>query len=363
MHVLSAGPPFTDGGSHQVTGDPPAIACRTSHRKARDHNTSAAGTNISQLPESVLVHILHYVPQQARLSRCALVGRTWAAAAAAATSSIAWVRNCSVKSRAPREEDAAAACVAASLASFQAWLDQHAEQLVSVSVSIENPHELRLRLPPAMPRLQRLSIDGVRPQLSGVASLTAGAGQPTASGGSSERSQHDDASGAILAVVLLPQLNSLELGSRAGSDFVAMLLQHMPPTLTVLKLQCWSLRESALAPLSTLQQLQCCVLPEITLASLTALSGISTLTELSFQLEEWAVFDAATFSGAGWCSNLKVLRLDCTGLEPAVLAGFSQLESLYLDNCILCRPEVGPYVYRFKDTSTSSHVPHVLPYS
>lgn len=74
-------------------------------------------TTIDHLPEQVLVHILHRVQQRERLCCCALVSRAWAAAAAAATTAVA------VSRMAP-----------AGVSSFNAMLQQHAQQMTEIRV-------------------------------------------------------------------------------------------------------------------------------------------------------------------------------------------------------------------------------------
>lgn len=73
-----------------------------------------------QLPDAVLVLILQQLPQQERLSQCALVSQAWAAAARAATAAISFNSS---------EQPQQVICEEAKH-SLQHWLDQNSHQIV-----------------------------------------------------------------------------------------------------------------------------------------------------------------------------------------------------------------------------------------
>lgn len=293
----------------------------SAHEAISQHGHPAP--NLIQLPETVLVRILRLVPQQERLTCCALASRALAAAATATTAAeVVWDRSQYTSEEGTPADQIAKVVVMkrrSRFASFQAWLEQHAQQVVKVTVSGCYGDHLQLRLPPALPRLQQLSVTDVTLELSNVSNTGTNSpgdditGLAAAAGGSTGLSQRDDddANVASLAVVQLPQLTTLHVWSSTPlqSNLVAALLQQAPQ-LAVLKLEGDCQDESALAPLSTLQQLRCCWLygEYVCRKSMAMLQDISTLKEL---------------------------RLDYIYFTPADLARLSQVESLVLNHCAL----------------------------
>jgi hypothetical protein len=146
---------------------------------------------ITDLPFPVMVQILACVPPAHRLSSCAVVCQSWAAAAAAATIDPAI-------SQASFDADAVLA--------LGTWLARHATDVVSIRVpdvpfdSCWVLHNLQpLALPCAqLERLEVLQLQGCKVQLN-----------PSSNGSSSSLQQ--DAARADAAPLLLPALRELHL--------------------------------------------------------------------------------------------------------------------------------------------------------
>jgi DNA-binding transcriptional ArsR family regulator len=88
-----------------------------------------ASLQIHDLPSALLARILQLLSQHNRLSSCATVCKSWAAAAAAATTVVSIRRAVPVRFR-----------------TFQPWLQQHGSQLVTLSVRSVT-RDLQLQLP------------------------------------------------------------------------------------------------------------------------------------------------------------------------------------------------------------------------
>ena len=97
------------------------------------------------LPQALTAQILQHVPQQQRLSQCALACKAWATAAAAATVHVQYTPNYST------------------ITDFNDWLEQHAGQLLSLRVTSETEAEYDIVLPwEGFPKLQQLHLKGVK---------------------------------------------------------------------------------------------------------------------------------------------------------------------------------------------------------
>lgn len=103
----------------------------------------ATSGRADDLPRTLWVAILQLVPQQQRLSRCALVSKAWKAAAAQATIHV--VQELSLKA-AP---------------AFNRWLARYADQLHSLRLSSCLHNEPVLTLPLGeLKQLQHLQVEG-----------------------------------------------------------------------------------------------------------------------------------------------------------------------------------------------------------
>lgn len=120
---------------HQSRASADGESPRSGHQASEQH--------ANYLPFEVVVAVLQRVPQQQRLTACACVSHTWAAAAAAASSNIKL--NLANIPAAARYERAAG---------FSSWLQQHSAQLRSLQFEGNYMSRPRLQLP--ADRLQRL---------------------------------------------------------------------------------------------------------------------------------------------------------------------------------------------------------------
>jgi hypothetical protein len=133
-------------------------------------------SQFSRLPQTLLIRILQLLPQRERLTSCALVCKSWAEAAAAATVEV----DVPAVARAEHTHER--------IAAFQPWLEQHAGQLVSLRVpqpvdswtwtnSVKRPF---LHLPSCqLQQLSRLELERLEVCLKPTASSSS-----TSSGGS-----------------------------------------------------------------------------------------------------------------------------------------------------------------------------------
>jgi hypothetical protein len=96
----------------------------------------------------LLAEVLQHVPQQQRLSQCALVNTSWAPAAAQATVHVAGM----VKP--------------AAVEGLQSWLSAHAGQVLSIKLRGSRHQALQLPLD-KLTQLQHLQLNGFRLQLPG----------------------------------------------------------------------------------------------------------------------------------------------------------------------------------------------------
>lgn len=94
------------------------------------------------LPAELLTAVLRHVPQQQRLSSCALVSRTWHTAALAATTRLSYDANCSKGA-----SGISAPANGQGLAQLQDWLQQHGCRLQSLDLDFRwNAHNHKLSL-------------------------------------------------------------------------------------------------------------------------------------------------------------------------------------------------------------------------
>lgn len=165
---------------------------------------------VLDLPTALLARVLERVPTQHRLSQCALVCQHFAAAAAIATSSISICsRRCCYYSTCTERD-----CIPSSkLPLLQAWVEQHAGQLTSISYC--GKHQLQL---PCAGLLQLVSLELEGQMLlqedSASTSTHAAGGTSTGAAGMLLRSGKKKSVGQCSSTPmqqLLPKLQRLEL--------------------------------------------------------------------------------------------------------------------------------------------------------
>jgi hypothetical protein len=228
-------------------------------------------TTLSDLPAPLTAQVLSHVPQQQRLTKCALVCRAWASAATLSTIHV----EC--------------ALTEAILPAFQTWLQQHAGQLLTLRVSAWSGPDpfsfLSLRLPlDKLKQLQTLQVEHLKLQLPGLEAGTAAAEV------SLPCLQHLQlnfvwlqSTSSLLELTDAPQLTTLGLGcigfiklrftnglepphydgayeyTEAAVQQVAWALQAMLqrlPRLSVLELPCMPLSDAAVQQLAEMQGLR-----------------------------------------------------------------------------------------------------------
>lgn len=122
----------------------------------------------SQLPATLLTRVLQSLPQRERLTSCATVCKSWADAAAAATVEV------DIYMPHGRPHHALGRSAA-----FQAWLEQHAGQLMSLRVLGDYDESPKFHLPFfKLQQLSRLDLEGLDVHLNpaaGSSSSNAGA--------------------------------------------------------------------------------------------------------------------------------------------------------------------------------------------
>lgn len=150
---------------------------------------------------SLLAEVLQHVPQQQRLTQCAIVSSSWASAATLAT----------VRVQVQLKEEA--------IPAFEAWLGQHAGQLLSLQAA--DPGHLRhsLQLPVGMfMNLQQLQLQRFKLQLASAGNASA----------------QISAAGSGMGAVLLPSLLDLQLDDNEVRDTNSLLQLTQAPQLTSL---------------------------------------------------------------------------------------------------------------------------------
>jgi hypothetical protein len=144
------------------------------------------------LPTALTTHILQYVPQRDRLTQCSTVCQAWAAAAAPATGHVKLKK-----------------LTAGPVPSFQAWLDQHAGQLLSLKLlldSWDDEDRLQLQLPlHKLTQLENLQLRNLQLRLHGEQEAS------TADLSSGESSSRDDIAAAGTNQAALRSLQQLQL--------------------------------------------------------------------------------------------------------------------------------------------------------
>lgn len=153
----------------------------------------SAGAGVALLPEALLAEILQHVPQQQRLTCCALACKAWAAAAVLAT--------IDVKHR----------VTVGNMRALSSWLGTHAGQLEHLELDSGNMnYEVEVQLPlHNLKNLEYLQLDNLRLLPPGG---EAGSDMPLGGAGSRAGSSGDGhAGGADTATPLLPNLPNLEL--------------------------------------------------------------------------------------------------------------------------------------------------------
>lgn len=183
----------------------------------------APPTTLSDLPAALTAQVLRHVPEQPRLTQCALVCRAWASAAAVGTVHVERELTASTKS------------------TFQAWLDQHAGQLLSLQLSAvkmlrgPQPPQRSLRLPwNKFKQLQQLKISYLDLQLPGEAAAVS-VDQLTLTASDSV-----DHAAAELPLSRLQHLDLFEVQLASTSSLLQ--LTHAPQ-LTSLTLDCVEITE------------------------------------------------------------------------------------------------------------------------
>jgi len=178
-------------------GQPPDVS-------ARLHRACDIATAISRLPTTVLSQVLQHVPMEQRLLNCSLVCTQWAAAAAAATTSI------SEKS-----------LRTAQLPALQ-WIQKHGQVLVSLQLDqhLDETQDCEVVLPGLL-HLTSLELFGFMPNLQPPTNSSYRMTEPTlADRTTSSRGISMAAAGSQLQ---LPKLQRVSLGPCTLSSITTLL--------------------------------------------------------------------------------------------------------------------------------------------
>jgi hypothetical protein len=171
--------------------------------------------SVAALPLALWSEVLQHVPQQQRLSQCALVCRTWASAATAVT----------VHIQRELHPDAAPAAVPA----LQSWLALYAGQLLGLQLSVSCLRMDMLQLPlDELTTLQHLQLQSFKLRLPGDR------GKPCSSSGAASRDCSSQQGTA--ALLTLSSLQHLELKSVELVNVSSLLQLTNAPQLRILKL-------------------------------------------------------------------------------------------------------------------------------
>jgi hypothetical protein len=285
--------------------------------------------HLQELPFPVLVHILKFVPTAHRLSSCAAVCQSWAAAAAAATTNSAISQG---------------SFSADTVQSLSNWLDQHASDVVSIKVpevSFSNKRKLYNLHPLALPcaqlsKLKSLQLQGCSVQLD-CSSSSSTIQQTTA----------QDVAGPVL----LPALRELHftqcelpVDSLTGmqlSQLTALSFGHWPAVTPHAQRE--AMQQQQLAILSTL-------LPRLTQLQFLGVAGIQKHASLSILRQQLESFSLAAchvnFDPCLLRLTTKLTSLQLTGgredmlFGPAAVPddGWPQLQRLCLTDMYLNPP-------------------------
>jgi len=314
---------------------PPAIIPTTSPHMSTTAHTKPC-TQLLDVPVAVLTVILGHVPLTDRLGVCTRVCRSFHAAAVAATSSLGIM---SMSSQAQCDQ-------------LEEWLQRHGGSIsaMEVQVQVDFQHVVSLAsLPCPLLRDLNLSVVALQP---GVFSTCTGLTRlllescivedsPQATSGAD--------SNPLMQLSVLSSLQHLNLGrvfARGSATSVTGALLEIPSSLlsqlvqlTYLKLGLCQVQSDAalqhLSALSALQHLDLNLrmrswgLQPLTAAVLTGLQHLQQLTALHLWAVPWAI-NLHSLPAVTMLTALRVLQLQSTSVNPAVLAGFSQLQWLGL---------------------------------
>jgi hypothetical protein len=319
-------------------------------------------TNLSDLPAALIPQILQHVPQQQRLTQCALVCRAWASAAALGTVHVEKFK-----------------LTADAVPALQAWLQQHADQLLTIQLSTDmfapGP-ERSLQLPlNRFKQLQRLDLTRFELKLPGEGEE--GAGQQLRRLGLTASDSHAEAvlpslqhfrltgvqlasTSSLLQLTHAPQLTSLSLdsievaqlqfGSWMRSDLntptavqqvaatVSCMLNRLP-RLSVLELPDMPLSAAAVQQLTAMQGLR-----EVSLSCQQDMPTCdlqrlpSSVTQLQFQGSDYQGSPSLP-SQLPQLTGLLRLQLQHCGFLPTLLGSVAQLQALHLQSCSLLPTE------------------------
>lgn len=278
----------------------------------------------SSLPQVPLISIMRYCSDQHRLTSCALVSSSWAAAAAAATSS--------VRTR--------------QLQQCSTWAQQHGAHITSLHIPAAKSPGANAQVIAAFPALLladlvELQINSSRPKLSALRRAAANKLQRL----KLKRCTLLKGSAALLdTVAALPALQDLALLSISGpsrSDWLKLPSDLLPAVSQLTRLELsrkvvdQSLRH--LSCLVNVQELDLCFLTEP-----TELRGIGQLTALRVLNLRDAQFQLSTSNTPGLAelTRLQELRLVECGVEPAVLDGISRLQHIELREVCFTQPDM-----------------------
>jgi len=289
-----------------------------------------ACTQLMDLPFVILTSILHHVPLRDRLRVCTLVCRSFQAAAVAATNSI----STSYMSTAQGDQ-------------LLEWLQRHGLGLTALEWHFRYGRAPSLASLPC-PLLSELNLHGLSLQ-PGFFGTCTGLTKLLLKSCCMADSSHAT-SGADNPLTQLSVLSSLQhLGlaalefrrsvTRLGDhlEFSSSLLSQLMQ-LTYLQLGSGQMQSDAalqhLSAVTALQHLDLnfrdCMGQCPTAAALTGLQHLQHLTALRLCRAPWAI-DLHSLPALTVLTALCVLQLKhCTSVDPAVLAGFSQLQELQL---------------------------------
>jgi hypothetical protein len=284
--------------------------------------------SFSRLPEPLLAHILQALPQQDRLTSCASVCTSWAAAATAVTVAVDVDHLC----QSP-----------VATAALQAWLQRHAGQLGSLKVTPSFGARKFCLNPGELQHLTKLELRGCELQLD----------TPSEGGHNSSSKQYPAG--------VLPNLKVLKLlGCYLRSSTVLQLLQL--PGVTCLKLsepwerQCSPDEATAIRRLlRRLPNLARLSFPDVgDIADITSALAPSSLTALTlhpgFAGNAQMPSTEGNFLSTPPFAHLQQLKLLYVPFNPKVLSSTPLLTRLQLTQCQL-RPknrslffQTGPFV-------------------
>lgn len=322
------------------------------------------------LPAALWAEILQHVPQQHRLTQCALVCKGWSGAAALAT----------VHVKQEFKAGAGAGAVPA-LAAFQTWLSQHAGQLLSLQLSMDEESEdydipYRLQLPLSrLTRLHRLELQNFKVQLPGEDG-SSGSGLGAVSGDSNVPNSRQAAPSSLpslqhlelfqvqlvsvdslLQLTRAPQLKSLiatcvefadvdfssnpcsygttDAGVQQVAAAIPRLLQQLP-LLSVLNLPNIPFTDAAVQQAAAMQGLQQIAIQHVQEVPVCDIRHLpSSITELELHGNMFHDESPSLPPELQQLSKLLRLRLTWCAVPPAVLGSVPQLRMLRLQDCTL----------------------------